>query len=115
MALAADNGFLPMLTPVILTLTISEDEKNNPDVIATIQDRVLESLRDFQVENITRYRYIPSLAISVDEAGLDSLKKSNDIKKISNDGLSAPHVNKSEDKSPLQKHLPCNKGIDKKK
>ena len=102
-----------MLTPVILTLAIPEDDKNNPDVISATQDRVLESLSTFHIENIKRYRYTPLLALSVNKAGLDILENSDDISTISNDGLSAPHVRKPVVDSPQQEQSPCNRNAKK--
>ncbi len=98
-----------MLTPVILTLAIPENKKNDPDVIAATQDKVLESLKNFHIENVKRYRYTPLLALSVDQAGLDMLQKSDDILTISNDGLSRPHTTKPEVDSPQQEKSPCNR------
>jgi len=98
-----------MLTPVILTLAIPENKKNDPEVIAATQDKVLERLKNFHFENVKLYRYTPLMALSVDQAGLDMLENSNDILSISNDGLSKPNVKKSAVDAPQQEKSPCNR------
>lgn len=94
----SDDSSMPattaMLNPVILTLAIPEADKHSPEIIAEAQDRVLESLKPYRVENITRYRYLPQLALSTEQAALDMLTDSKDIETISMDSLSAPHSNK---------------------
>lgn len=83
-----------LLTPVILTLAIPEADRHSPEIIAEAQDRVLESLKPYRVENITRYRYLPQLALATEQTALDMLRDSKDIVTMSMDSLSAPHSNK---------------------
>ena len=91
---AKNNTASNMLTPIILTFAISESEKSNPEIITAIQERVLESLKNYQVENIQRFRYFPSMALSIEQAGLDFLKTSNEIILITQDGLNLPSQQK---------------------
>ncbi len=81
---------------MIISLEIPADEKNNPELIAALQDRIIEQLKRFQTENIKRYRYVPQLAISVDQAGLSALAQMKEVAKINADGISQPQINSSQ-------------------
>ena len=104
-----DQQSSAMLKPIILTLAIPDKDKNSSEAIATAQEKILKQLQPFQIENITRYRYTPLLALSVDQAGLDMLHGSDDIISITEDGLSAPQTTRPEGTSQGNEKSPCNR------
>ena len=97
-----------MLKPIIITLAIPEKDKNSEEVISAMQEKILQRLKPFKVENITRYKYSPLLALSVDQDGLEMLESLDDIVSITQDGLSAPQT-KQQDSSQEAKDPPCSK------
>ena len=58
--------------------------------IARLQDRLLHSLASFVVTNIRRFRFVPQMALTVDEAGLRALISHPDVSTIWEDMTLSP-------------------------
>ena len=60
------------------------------EVIARLQDRLLHSMASFAVTNIRRFRFVPQMALTVDEAGLRALISHPDVSTIWEDMTLSP-------------------------
>jgi hypothetical protein len=58
--------------------------------IARLQDRLLHSMAPFVVTNIMRFRFVPQMALTVDEAGLRTLISHPDVSTIWEDMTLSP-------------------------
>ena len=60
------------------------------EAIARLQDRLLHSMASFVVTNIRRFRFVPQMALTVDEAGLRALISHPDVSTIREDMTLSP-------------------------
>jgi hypothetical protein len=60
------------------------------EAITRLQDRLLHSLAAFIVTNIRRFRFVPQMALTVDEAGLRALLSHPEVSTIWEDTTLAP-------------------------
>lgn len=94
-----------MLKPIIISLAIPKKSNDSSAEITIVQDKILQALKPFQTENITRYRYSPLMAVSVEQAGIDMLQNLEEVISIEEDGLNS---SQNETTHKAQK-TPCNK------
>ncbi|MFK8068599.1 MAG: hypothetical protein AB8D52_10155 [Gammaproteobacteria bacterium] len=76
-----------MMHSVIVTLVIPEKDKNSPDAIIIAQDKLLHALKPYKTDSITRYRFSPIIAMSIDQAGLGILYTLESVASITSEKL----------------------------
>ncbi len=96
-----------MMNSVIVTLAIPEQNKNSSDAIATAQDKLLQALELYETENITRYRFSPIIALSIDQAGLEILKTLENITSITKENLHQTQNTPQPETSSKTNNPPC--------
>lgn len=69
--------------------------RNQSNAISRVQDQILERLSSFSTGQVTRFEYIPYMALRVDRAALEALQADRTITSIVEDIDVAPHLERS--------------------
>jgi len=79
-----ESEFKPMAT------TSSPEAVKQINEINASQDRIINELSGYNVSNIYKFKYTPFLSLTVDEAALNLLANSQNVKSLHEDKLAAP-------------------------
>lgn len=102
-SMAQTKGAVPLIVGVKTDVPfVPEGKRTTPSsvqrqrrAINDAQERLLDSLSDFSIAVSARYKYIPYVALTVDEAGLEALLDSPLVTSVHEDSLSAPLLDSS--------------------
>ena len=91
---AAETGLVRVIVRLNLEFEPAEESRiqnlASPEAIGVAQDRLLNEIAGFDATSVKRFRYVPFVAMRVNAAGLESLRASDRVAGIQEDGMLMP-------------------------